>query len=323
MEKVNSTDKWAATSMLTDNEIADPMLAFERIFMDYEVPDIIKDVYKLPGNSTAKNIIIRIIEASHLLLRYRDRAGFESPFKDKGIHPGISTFLVEFLNLLELRMKIAKMSMDMIMETHEMNLFAVKPEVAYFISTFRMIVGHSSESLKAVVKNLILSKDGFSFSPTKNSINLALFIDEVTAPFRLYEETLGKILEIKNTLRYSMIISTDIHLVNIVVTNLLHLGFYYATPGQLVSVRIHSERYVEQEFIVFSVKCNCEPIHPDLIGELFQPVDYLNDWPNTYDQERKLFLSQKIISELRGSIYVVSNSAETTFTAKIPIAGTN
>lgn len=323
MEKVNSTDMWAATSMLTDSEMADPMLALTRIFMDYEIPDLIREVYKLPGQSAAYNLIIRIIEASLLLVKYRDRAGFVSPYKDKGIHPGISTFLVEFLNLLELRMKVAKTSMDMIMETHEMKLFAIKPEIAYFISTFRMIVGQSSESLKAVVKSLTISKDAFSFLPTKDSINLALFLDEVTAPFRLYEETMGKILEITNTLKYSRIISTDIHMVNIVVTNLLHLGFYYATPSQLVSVGVHSENRDEQEYIVFSVKCNCEPIHPDLIGELFQPVDFLNDWPFTYDQERKLYLSQKIMSELRGSIHVVSNLAETVFTAKIPVAGTN
>ncbi|WPV70574.1 hypothetical protein [Chitinophaga sp. LS1] len=323
MEKVNSTDKWAATSMLTDSEMADPMLALTRIFMDYELPDLVREVYKLPGQSAGYNLIIRIIEASLLLVKYRDRAGFASPFKDKGIHPGISTFLVELLNMLELRMKVAKISMDMIMETHEMKLFAIKPEIAYFISTFRMIVGQSSESLKAVVKNLTITKDDFSFLPTKDSINLALFVDEVTAPFRLYEETMGKILEITNTLKYSKIISTDIHMVNIVVTNLLHLGFYYATPGQLVSVGVHSDNHDELEYIVFSVRCNCEPIHPDLIGELFQPVDFLNDWPFTYDQERKLYLSQKIISELRGSIHVISNSAETVFTAKIPVACTN
>lgn len=316
MENSKSTEKWASPSIvLSSEERNNPMLAITHVFKDHSLNSLLDLLDHLPAGE-GSHLIERVLHAAYLLSCNCPELGYYNPFTKDHIHNGISKVLASFINMMELRMKIAQNSIEQIMGKHEMTTFVIQPEVAYYISTFQMIIKESRTVFKDLMKCMHLSKEDFTFSVEKTCFNLALFIDEVTSPFRLFENTLGNILDIKNTISYSTIIESDKSKLNFILTNLLHLAFFHSNPHQLVTLKVKSRIEKDSLYLDFSVKCRCHPIPTNDINRLFETV-HISDVFNEEDKGM-LYMSNICIKELWGSIKVISNIADTVFEGTIP-----
>jgi len=297
-----------ALSLLTKAEIQYPLQVCSDFFRKYSVETI--------GNSIKKDIsttlqlnLKRLIEASYVMITTQVGQPFAS--LDSGKSP-YTNFLAVIAAILDAKLKVAEYSMNRIIDEHQFRLFAINPEVACHISTFRMIIANCRQVLSNSITNVKFHDNSFSFQPDITHFNLALFVDEVTSPVRLYEDSLGKILEIENNNIYSQLILSDKTMLGVVLSSMLHVAFNHSVKSNMVSLRVHS---IDQ-FLYLSVKSTGKHISDNNIKNLFEPIS--NTSPLGTTGGANLYLAKMIIEKLRGTIHALSETAETVIQTRLP-----
>jgi hypothetical protein len=134
--------------------------------------------------------------------------------------------------MIDSQLAIAEASMNRLMEEHEFHLFATGPEVACHISTFRLIMARSRHLLRDINHKVKFGGGDFKLNPNITKFNLAIFVDEITAPFKLYEDATGKVIEIRNTVDSNQNLLIDKVMLDIIISSLIHVAYAHSRNRQ-------------------------------------------------------------------------------------------
>ncbi|MBW8684687.1 sensor histidine kinase [Chitinophaga sp. B61] len=297
----------SSQSLLTKSETEYPLQVLSKVFMKYSLESILQSI---KGVFTASfNVDLqRIIEAGHILA-----SSSEEPRTDKEWTNCIcAKLLLVLIDMIDAQLGLAEVAMNRLMEEHEFHLFATRPEVACHISTFRLIMARSRHLLRDINHKVKFSGGDFTLNPNISKFNLAIFVDEVTAPFKLYEDVTGRVIEIRNTVESSQNLLTDKVMLDIIISSLIHVAYAHSRKSTKVFILVEAAN----ERLSFSVKSEGKQMSNAEVDNLFKPlngsVTLANNWG------ANLYMAKKCIDILGGVIRVLSEKYETVIQASLP-----
>jgi signal transduction histidine kinase len=296
------------SSLLTKNEVQYPLQVFSDFFTKYSLTTIEKNIKKDTGKSIQVDLK-RLLEAGHIMTTTQVGPPISGLVFGNNSH---ANFLAVLADVIDAKLKIAETSMNKIIEEHEFRLFAIRPDVACHISTFRMIIANCRNVLQDSINNVKFQQNDFSLHANVTSFNLAMFVDEITSPFRLYEDAIGKILEITNNIAYDQLILSDKIMLEIILSSVLHIAFNHSVRSNMVSLRVHSMG----EQLYMSIKSIGKQISDSNIKKLFGPFINTSHLGSTGGVN--LYLAKICIEKLGGAIYILSETTETVIEVKLP-----
>lgn len=297
-----------APSLLTRTEVQNPLQVCNEFFKKYSVETI--------GNSIKKDIsttlqfnLKRLIEACYIIIT---TPAVQPVFSLESSNNPYTNFLAAMADIIDAKLQLAEYSMNKIIEEHEFRIFATRPEVACHISTFRMIISNCREVLQDSINNVKFHQNGFSHRANITTFNLAMFVDEITSPFRLYEDSLGKILDVQNNITYSQLILSDKTMLGVILSCVLHIAFKHSAKSNMILLRVHSMG----ENLNLSVKSTGRQLSEGNIKNLYEPV--YNTPLLGSSGGINLYLSKIFIEKLGGTIHILSEPTETVIQVKVP-----
>lgn len=294
-------------SLLTKSETEYPLQVFSKVFMKYSLESIlqsIKGVFTAPFNVDLQ----RIIEAGHILA-----SSSQEPRTGKEFTSCIyAKLLLVIIDMIDAQLGFAEVAMNRLMEEHEFYFFVTNPEVACHISTFRLIVARSRHLLRDINHKIKFSEGDFTLNPTITKFNLAVFVDEVTAPFKLFEDATGKVVEIRNTVESSQNLLTDKVMLDIVTSSLIHVAYAHGRKSTRVFILVEATA----ERLSFSVKSEGKQMSNADVENLFKPLNGSITLANNWGAN--LYMAKKCIDVLGGVIRVLSEKYETVIQVSLP-----
>lgn len=294
-------------SLLTKSENEYPLQVFGKVFMKYSLESILQSI---KGVFTASfNVDLqRIIEAGHILA-----SSSKEHRTDKECTSCIyAKLLLVIIDMIDAQLGLAEVAMNRLMEEHEFHLFAARPEVACHISTFRLVVARSRHLLQDINHKVKFGEGDFTLNSNISKFNLAIFVDEVTAPFKLYEDATGRVIEIRNTVEASQNLLTDKIMLDIIISSLIHIAYAHGRKSTRVFILV--EAAVER--LSISVKSEGKQMSNADVENLFKPLNGSITLANNWGAN--LYMAKKCIDALDGVIRVLSEKYETVIQASLP-----
>jgi len=294
-------------SLLTKNETEYPLQVFSKIFTKYSLESIlhnIKGVFTASFNTDLQ----RIIEAGHILA-----SSSQEPRTEKEYANCIyAKLLLVLIDMIDAQLGFAEVAMNRLMEEHEFHLFATRPEVACHISTFRLVVARNRHLLQDINHKVKFGSGDFTLNPNISKFNLAIFVDEVTAPFKLFEDATGRIVEIRNTVELSQNLLTDKIMLDIIISSLIHVAYAHGKKSTRVFILVEASA----ERLSISVKSEGKHMPNTEVENLFKPLNGSTTLANNWGAN--LYMAKKCIDALDGVIRVLSEKYETVIQASLP-----
>lgn len=294
-------------SLLTKSETEYPLQVFSKVFMKYSLESILQSIKGV--FTTSFNVDLqRIIEAGHILA-----SSLQETRTDKECTNCIyAKLLLVIIDMIDAQLCLAEVAMNRLMEEHEFHFFALRPEVACHISTFRLIVARTRHLLQDINHKVKFSGGDFVLSPNITKFNLAIFVDEVTAPFKLYEDATGRVIEIRNTVESSQNLLTDKVMLDIIISSLIHVAYAHSRKSTRVFILFEAAG----ERLSFSVKSEGKQMSNAEVENLFKPLNGSITLANNWGAN--LYMAKKCIDALDGVIRVLSEKYETVIQASLP-----
>lgn len=294
-------------SLLTKRETEDPLQVFNKVFTKYSLESILQSI---KGVFTASfNVDLqRLIEAGHILA-----SSLQETRTDKECTNCIyAKLLLVIVDMIDAQLGLAEVAMNRLVEEHEFHLFTTRPEVACYISTFRLIVTRSRHLLQDINHKVKFGKGDFTLNPNMGKLNLAIFVDEVIAPFKLYEDATGRVIEIRNTVEPSQNLLTDKVMLDIIISSLIHVAYAHSRKSTRVFILV--EATAEQ--LSINVKSEGKQMSNTDVENLFKPLNGSITLANNWGAN--LYMAKKCIDVLGGVIRVLSEKYETVIQASLP-----
>ena len=294
-------------SLLTKSETEYPLQIFSKVFMKYSLESILQSI---KGGFTASfnADLQRIIEAGHILAS----SSHEPQIDKECINCKYARLLLVLIDMIDTQLAIAEGTMNRLMEEHEFHLFVTRPEIACHISTFRLIVARSRHLLRDINHKVKFSEGDFTLNPNMSKFNLAIFVDEVTAPFKLYEDATGRVIEIRNTVEASQHLLTDKVMLDIIISSLIHVAYAHSRKSTRVFILVEAAA----ERLSFSVKSEGKQISNVEVENLFKPLNGSMTLANNWGAN--LYMAKKCADVLGGVIRVLTEKYETVIQASLP-----
>lgn len=294
-------------SLLTKNEIEHPLQVFEKIFTKYSLESILQSIKGIFTTSFNADLQ-RIIEAGHILA-----TSSKEPSTDKECTNCIyAKLLLVIIDMIDAQLGIAEVAMNRLMEEHEFHLFATRPEIACHISTFRLVVARSRHLLRDINHKVKFGRGDFMLNPDMTKFNLAIFVDEITAPFKLYEDATGRVIEIRNTVESSQNLLTDKVMLDIIMSSLIHVAYAHSRKSTRVFILVEAAN----ERLSFSVKSEGKQMSNAEVENLFKPLNGSITLANNWGAN--LYMAKKCTDVLGGVIRVLSEKYETVIQVSLP-----
>ena len=294
-------------SLLTKSETEYPLEVFNKVFTKYSLESIlqsIKGVFTTAFNTDLQ----RIIEAGYILA-----VSSQEHRTDKERTGCIySKLLLIIVDMIDAQLGLAEVAMNRLIEEHEFHLFVTRPEVACHISTFRLIVARSRHLLRDINHKIKFSEDDFALNPNITKFNLAIFVDEITASFKLYEDATGRVIEIRNTVESSQNLLTDKVMLDIIMSSLIHVAYAHSRKSTRVFILVEAAN----ERLSFSVKSEGKQMSNAEVENLFKPLNGSITLANNWGAN--LYMAKKCTDVLGGVIRVLSEKYETVIQAGLP-----
>ncbi|ACU60051.1 histidine kinase [Chitinophaga pinensis] len=294
-------------SLLTKSETEYPLQVFSKVFTKYSLESIL---HSIKGIFTASfNVDLqRIIEAGHILAS----SSQESRTVKECTECTYARLLLVMIDVIDSQLAIAEASMNRLMEENEFHLFAIRPEVACHISTFRLIVTRSRHLLQDINHKVKFDGGDFTLNLNMAKFNLAIFVDEITAPFKLYEDATGRVIEIRNTVESSQNLLTDKVMLDIIMSSLIHVAYAHSRKSTRVFILVEAAN----ERLSFSVKSEGKQMSNAEVENLFKPLNGSITLANNWGAN--LYMAKKCTDVLGGVIRVLSEKYETVIQAGLP-----
>ncbi|MBW8683545.1 sensor histidine kinase [Chitinophaga sp. B61] len=302
-----SEESGTSQSLLTKSEAEYPLQVFSKLFMKYSLESILQSIKGV--FTTSFNVDLqRIIEAGHILV-----SSSTAPRIDKEcINCTYAKLLLVIIDMIDAQLGIAEVAMNRLMEEHEFRFFALRPEVACQISTFRLIVARTRHLLQNINHKVKFSGGDFVLSPNMTKFNLAIFVDEITAPFKLYEDATGRVIEIRNTVKSSQNLLMDKVMLDIIMSSLIHVAYAHSRKSARIFILVEAA----EERLSFSVKSEGKQMSNSEVENLFKPLNGSITLANNWGAN--LYMAKKCIDVLGGVIRVLSEKYETVVQASLP-----
>ncbi|WP_044219006.1 histidine kinase [Chitinophaga pinensis] len=294
-------------SLLTKNETEYPLQVFSEVFMKYSLESILQSI---KGVFTASfNVDLqRIIEAGHILA-----SSLQETRTDKECTNCIyAKLLLVIIDMIDAQLGLAEVSMNRLIEEHEFHLFVTRPEIACHISTFRLVAARSRHLLRDINHKVKFGGGDFTLNPNMTKFNLAIFVDEITASFKLYEDATGRVIEIRNTVESSQTLLTDKVMLDIIMSSLIHVAYANSKKSTKVFILVEAAN----ERLSFSVKSEGRQMSNTKVENLFKPLNGSITLANNWGAN--LYMAKKCIDVLGGVIRVLSEKYETVIQASLP-----
>lgn len=297
----------SSQSLLTKSETEYPLQVFNKVFMKYSLESILQS---MKGVFTASfNVDLqRIIEAGHILA-----SSSQQPRTDEDCANCLhAKLLLVMIDIIDAQLGLAEVAMNRLMEEHEFHLFVSRPEIACHISTFRLIMTRSRHLLRDINHKVKFSGGDLTLNPNMAKFNLAIFSDEVTAPFKLFEDATGRAVEIRNTVESSQNLLTDKVMLDIIMSSLIHVAYAHSRKSTRVVILVEAAG----ERLSFSVKSEGKQMSNAEVENLFKPLNGSITLANNWGAN--LYMAKKCIDALGGVIRVLSEKYETVIQASLP-----
>ncbi|ACU61666.1 hypothetical protein Cpin_4209 [Chitinophaga pinensis DSM 2588] len=294
-------------SLLTKSETEYPLQVFNKVFMKYSLESILQSM-KAVFTASFNVDLQRMIEAGHILASSSQQPRTDEDFANC-LH---AKLLLVMIDMIDAQLGLAEIAMNRLMEEHEFHLFATRPEIACHISTFRLIMARSRHLLRDINHKVKFSGGDLTLNPNMAKFNLAIFIDEVTAPFKLFEDATGRVVEIRNTVESSQNLLTDKVMLDIIMSSLIHVAYAHSRKSTRVFILVEAVA----ERLSISVKSEGKQMSNADVENLFKllngSITLANNWG------ANLYMAKKCIDALDGVIRVLSEKYETVIQASLP-----
>lgn len=297
----------SSQSLLTKNEADYPLQVFSKVFAKYSLESILHSIKGVFTTSFHIDLQ-RIIEAGHILAS----SSQEPRTNIECTNCQYAKLLLVIIDTIDAQLGLAEVAMNRLMKEHEFHLFATRPEVACHISTFRLIVARIIHLLQDINHKVKFSDGDFSLNPSMTKFNLVIFVDEVTAPFKLYEDATGRVIEIRNTIESSQNVLTDKLMLDIIISSLIHVAYAHSKKSTRVFIVVEAAA----ERLSFSVKSEGRQMSNTELENLFKPLNGSITLANNWGAN--LYMAKKCIDVLGGVIRVLSEKYETIIQASLP-----
>jgi len=297
----------SSQSLLTKSETEYPLQVFSKVFMKYSLESILQSIKGV--FTTSFNVDLqRIIEAGHILVC----SSQEHRTDEECTNCIYAKLLLVIIDMIDAQLGLAEVAMNRLMEEHEFHLFVTRPEIACHISTFRLVVARSRHLLRDINYKVKFGGGDFMLNPNMTKFNLAIFVDEVTAPFKLYEDATGRVIEIRNTVESSQNLLTDKVMLDIIMSSLIHVAYAHSRKSTRVFILVEAAA----ERLSFSVKSEGKQMSNAEFENLFKPLNGSITLANNWGAN--LYMAKKCIDILGGVIRVLSEKYETVIQASLP-----
>lgn len=294
-------------SLLTKSETEYPLQVFSKIFAKYSLESILHSIKGIFTASFSVDLQ-RVIEAGHILA-----SSSKAPQTDHECTNCIyAKLLLVIIDMIDAQLGIAEVAMNRLMKEHEFRLFATMPETACHISTFRLIVARIRHLLQDVDHKVKFSGGDFILNPNMFKFNLTIFVDEVTAPFKLYEDATGRVIEIRNTVESTQNLLTDRVMLEIIISSLIHVAYAHSRKSARVFIFVEAAA----ERLSISVKSEGKQMSNAEVENLFKPLNGSITLANNWGAN--LYMAKKCIDALGGVIRVLSEKYETVIQVSLP-----
>lgn len=294
-------------SLLTKSETEYPLQVFSKVFMKYSLESILQSIKGV--FTTSFNVDLqRIIEAGHILA-----SSSQQSQADKECTSCIyAKLLLVIIDMIDAQLGLAEVAMNRLMEEHEFHLFATRPEIACHISTFRLVVARSRHLLRDINHKVKFDGGDFTLNPGVSKFNLTIFVDEVTAPFKLLEDATGKIVEVRNTVELSQNVLADKVMLDIIISSLIHVAYAHSKKSTRVFILVEAAA----ERLSISVKSEGKQMSNAEVENLFKPLNGSITLANNWGAN--LYMAKKCTDVLGGVIRVLSEKYETVIQVSLP-----
>lgn len=205
----------------------------------------------------------------------------------------------------------AQMAIEGIIGNHEMNTFCNRPDIAFYFTSLRAIVGNTSHVLKNMITTVKFNAGRLSLDVKKEFVSLDLFLDECTIPAHIYCESLNKELIVKSDIKNKSIITDRVKLSQ-VIHNLLYNAFAHSVGSSCIRFSCHSEK----RYTVFTVASEAADLSESDLASIF--LEYYQGNGGKAGSGIGLYLAKLYTDLLSGYINVTSRNGLITFTVYIP-----
>jgi signal transduction histidine kinase len=318
IKEMNAIESATEPLYLTNEEIREPLQKVIRRFRENYSVGIIRSYMhsylevsmNKNGNNSFLDLrfhsdMLRLMEACYLLPVESD-AKNESSTADM-----IEKYLGMMAHEVSSQLSGAQIAVDTIIGDNEMSAFCNRPDIGFYFTSLKAIIGNTSHVLKNMITTVKFNSGELLMDIKKSSFSLELFLDECTIPAHIYSESLNKNLIVQsNILGKSMV--TDKVKLSQIIHNLLYNAFAHSVGSSEVVLNCH----IEKNIVVFSVTSKAVDLTEADLANLF--VEYYQAKSGKAGSGIGLYLSKLYTDLLKGYINVTRKDQLITFSVYIP-----